>query len=1611
MKKINFIRLLVLMLVLMTSIPQMWADPNCGFWGDGAASITFKVDGATSKTPSDLNDKNVADYNIGTVTSSLTIETAWVKVWGWNRIGGISLFYRVKEADSESDGSYTPATLGWDNNFNTNDQFWDWGGTNSSPGTLATININLAPGNYEIEFYYQITSYTNGGTSNSSYLNNTNVGNYHANFTIPSKNLTVAGAANGNEVDGSVEGITKGTAYTITATPTAGYAFSSWSATSGSSSITIDNTASATTTVTFNDYANDATVTANFVVESTHNVSVSYKCSSTSIKTGTTESNVGVTTKREITAPTIDHYQFVEWVLGDGVVLADGYDEDNVTIEFNSKDGEDEEDYTLTATYKRLTRFYFANTGNWSKVFAYMWNSNDGNSGDTDNSGWSSNEITSQTKKLCETDIYYFDYDASAHSGWDHIIFHDNGGTPNKTSDLTIADHEDEIYILSSTKWDNINLHTVSVVSEASHQGTVSGGGTASSYGCSPTITATPEPGYRFNGWTVTSGTATIANASSTETTVTASTDATITASFTNDGFVYFDRSAVNGHWSGDKVYMTCLNSTGLWWSSENGGLVVNNWVHEDVHNKEMHRIPNSNIYYYDCTGHLPSKILFTDKTHPHGGGSNFYTLYDMGAVVEETVDLSQDNMFVVENFNWKDKNKVGYCDGFWMKYNDTYSGLEIRFFDAGGSELSAAFSPTYFTATQAGDREFKARVTLSGATTYRYKVKGWNTIWYTNEGTMTNNNCSDWPFYYKSERVGSGNCSFNTTGLGEYTFTLNCTDAGVLRVSLEFPLDVNDYRVVYQGKVKEGTSARAHPSDFIRHLSAEGERIDTISFYVRENWSLQLQKCTGFDGSGNPTWGNVGDPITNSEFEISENGVYTFYVTQNHDGSTNTVTLTKGEVYSGDYYLRSSAAGGGWESYATTPNNKMQYSDYAKAHSGYDYYSCHFANTGKNVKFTIANDYSSCITDTVDNDTYVTSYGNLPYECSVRFMYNNTKNTISRAYLNGSYEGSTEYLAIYAKAGATTDSIKNTDGTAIAKTDGLNRVKFQDLGNWIYQKDIKALPGTHVRLISNYRFGGNDHLQYFKGSAGDWSNSTTEQIIGGTGDWQTLRMVYDFKTNHLVAAWMPPSSNVESALAINADVMIIREEQKDAKQLTFGASGSLSKVDTVYGVMQFNKWSLNNRNKTNTEDSVRSVYARDLYWISFPFDVKLNDVFGFGTYGTHWIIEYYDGVGRATNGFWADSPSNWKFVTPAMRDDFTLEANVGYILALDLENMTTSSSVWENVEDVYLYFPSKNKVGNITKTTATVKIKQDGYECSINRGTTEGDRRIKDSYWHCIGVPSFANNNVGVTTDGSTTVAWSTSALPYIYVWGGYSNPSSENNNTLTPQATSTFAFKAMHAYLVQYSANEMHWSQVSTPSSVAARLTEIPDREFQLALIRENEEQDHTYVRLTDDASVSNRFEFNYDLSKEYNAGRGNIWTVTADTVEVAGNSMPKPLQTTLVPVGVKVVANGDYTLAMPEGTNGEDVFLIDNAYGTRTNLGLMPYTVTLTAGTYEGRFVLEFAPIQDSPTSLENDGLSRSDELNDANDDVRKVFVGGRLYIIRDGKVYDAAGQRIE
>lgn len=1106
-------------------------------------------------------------------------------------------------------------------------------------------------------------------------------------------------------------------------------------------------------------------------------------------------------------------------------------------------------------------------------------------------------------------------------------------------------------------------------------------------------VTAPEIAGLTFTGWT---RGANVTRASGDNDNVNpisiyASAAGTLTANYSQSGYVYFKKT-IEG-W-GDNVYLYEYNNTSYWGNGGDGNYGTgaqkdNGWTNRCTAGPiEMTLVDGTTDVYYCKPASVPGSsqsFVFTNSPSEEDFfgstegtsikivrvNNNFSPTYHMIVPEDGTTETKYDGRATyytryffaptLMNWGWNLRgNWDNLGDGCWTNSNYWYD----------------------FTAPKMGSLEFTAkRYCDHGHKTHYIQVytdhtsgggTGWGKLSEVIDGTE-----SDIQVSLNNSETPSRNITFKTSFPGEYVFTLTYGPSGDSRGSLTgniklaitYPVVTGDFRLVYT----DG-STYAHPGNVIKKRS---NGLDTVSMYVAagKSGNIQVQSCTGV-AETSVTWSSCSDPTyagaVNFASILSDGGAgtYNFIIQQNADAST--ATIIKVEKYTGQFYIRTDCVDDKWEYWKSKDKHMMTYSEYSTTltknpYSHYFIKDLHGDESEVNIKFTIANDYSEAITDTVTTgDASGDWKDNLGAEslttmANVRFTYNQSTNKIWRAYTIG--PSNDAYMVL--RSNGTDVFVDNAGTKGAADPD----IKFGDLGNWVYQVDVWANVNAYVKLTAYF----NGITQYLKGNSTEgYTSSTAELLLGGNSDAaQHMRITYDFKTERMITSWLPPVAAIDGDLKINADIMLIRSHQEEADAITFvDGEDMLEDVKTVYGVMQFDEDIINN--------SAISRYARDLYWISFPFDVKLSDVFGFGTYGVHWIIEYYDGKGRAKNGFWADSPSNWKFVTPAMREHFVLNANEGYILALDLDEMWYNSAtkgdhadIWDNVTTVYLYFPSSAPVGTIKTTDKTVNFTdQNEYKCEINRGTTEGDRRIKDSYWHCIGVPSYAGAEYSLSTSytsGTPIVAdadWTAIDLPFLYEWNSTSN-------TLVPQTTSTFDFKAMHSYLVQYSQNSMSWTNVSAtpdPSPIVARVMETPDKTFNLALLRDSVEQDHTYVRLTDEDAITNRFEFNYDLSKEYNAGRGNIWTVTADTVEVAGNSMPKPVQTTVVPVGVKVVANGEYTLSMPDGTNGEDVYLIDNAYGTRTNLGLMPYTVTLTAGTYDSRFALEFAPIQETPTNIE-------------------------------------------
>ena len=804
------------------------------------------------------------------------------------------------------------------------------------------------------------------------------------------------------------------------------------------------------------------------------------------------------------------------------------------------------------------------------------------------------------------------------------------------------------------------------------------------------------------------------------------------------------------------------------------------------------------------------------------------------------------------------------------------------------------------------------------------------------------------------------------------------------------------------------------HPAHYIAKVTNIAEHLDTISFFVHheKHPEIWLQRHTmGNDGltkwetiakyyaTGNGPAGNnpngammpgkknsdVIIPIGTTSCEIDSTGVFNFILKQGNEGANHLVSLdTKAtHPYKGAFYIRTDVAPGGWNKFRCE-GNKITYSSYADAHEHFDHYFCNWILAGNHIEFTIANDYSYCISDTIESDEIINhnneNIGHLPLDANVRFGWDSKTNEISRAYIGGSGYKKDRFLVLQGNEYLMDVDGKSFTGKTAAGEDRYNlkdhEVVLEDKNNWIYQIDVKATSEVLINLTADF----NGKTQYFKGKEGVpveiLESDNTEKVF-------KIRLIYDFKTNHLVIAWLPDNV-IEDGSDIVTDLMLIRRNHGQATQIQFTKNGdaALYGVQIAYGVTIFDKSFLTDANKSQQE--------RLLYWISFPFDVRLKDVFGFGEYGTHWIMEYYDGASRAANGLWADSDTYWKYIT---NPNYTLKAGTGYVLCLSTGLLNANHSAFDHdVSEISLYFPSAGPIEEITATpTSTVAPE---HICTIKRD----NRNIYDSNWNLIGVPGYADiTGVDVAGSAHKKIQADCSSFYYAYQPG-------DNNYIAT---SNTNNFQSLFAYMVQY-AGEIQWSSTpafNPPSPVAAHRTgNMPsEHTLRLELAQGENKADQTIIKLQEQDATAD-FDMNIDMAKIKNSG-ANIYTLTENTaIMVAGNALP--MEKTTIPVGIEVANAGTYTLRMPDGTDGISVTLIDNQTGIHTDMLLSEYTITLDAGSHLNRFYIAVDPDR-TATSVENIG---EEAKGDKAKGVEKYLIDGQLFIRTAEGIFDARGQRL-
>ena len=770
----------------------------------------------------------------------------------------------------------------------------------------------------------------------------------------------------------------------------------------------------------------------------------------------------------------------------------------------------------------------------------------------------------------------------------------------------------------------------------------------------------------------------------------------------------------------------------------------------------------------------------------------------------------------------------------------------------------------------------------------------------------------------------------------------------------------------------------------------------------------------------------------------FAESNVYVATVNETGNGLTNIAP------YTGNFYIRTWGTsyakigfnnGKGWNSIkdlTAVEKDSVRFTKFVSREG--EFYNHYWVQDmksgeydGKDVSACVANDYNDDLAGKLLQDKNTTATGDIKLggkhkTINVRFGYDPRTNYFARAVLLGSeYEN---YLNMHCD-NAYAD--KNcTKKLPYGNNNNITENKFRDVSNWVYERDIyvnitNSTPSASVYVESKSPHVGEDgkaviynHLLGYVTNevTGIESETPIQKTVIGTGTNNgvyLVRVVYDFKTNRIITAWMPQGTiEVSTEKTINADVLFVRKENEEVPQINLSNQGKIKSLESMFFAMELHRGDKNAANRHEEQ-----------YFFTLPFNSIVGSISGVPGYMQTWGIQRYRGDLRAQKGWFLETPTFWEWMS--LTD--TLYAGEGYLLVFDKK-----AAQWEEIEvDKYdaeghitgerekismmrLYFPSITSGFDLKQQSAEhLTVTYPDHTCTI----TYKDRNKQDSNWKVIGTTSY--NNAGIASYTKDTdpgyEEWVGKAPSFRYT---YSYTFDGNNNRTSYEYTPELGFgngvtyKSFYGYMVQF-AGTIEWQPImseTVPEGIAARRY-VPANErtsFTTRLELANatgEKQDQTFVALDENGTTG--FDQNKDLNKVMNSNKANIYTLSED-IPFAGNTLP--MEKATVPVGVRIATAGEYTFRMPDGTDGITVTLVDNATGTHTNMLMDEYTVTLDAGTIENRFYLMVDPDR-TATSVENIG---EEAKGDKAKGVEKFLIDGKLFIRTADGIFDAKGQRL-
>ena len=380
-------------------------------------------------------------------------------------------------------------------------------------------------------------------------------------------------------------------------------------------------------------------------------------------------------------------------------------------------------------------------------------------------------------------------------------------------------------------------------------------------------------------------------------------------------------------------------------------------------------------------------------------------------------------------------------------------------------------------------------------------------------------------------------------------------------------------------------------------------------------------------------------------------------------------------------------------------------------------------------------------------------------------------------------------------------------------------------------------------------------------------------------------------------------------------------------------------------------------------------------------------------------IIKRYDGAHRAETG---KAEGNW--VGVAYNE--TLQPSEGYIIrAVPVSGQDTAVIRIEmEVPDAWTTSGEQGTVENITRNQ--ISVTAHGTDKPALDDTHKGWNMLGVPYLSYFGTQNWDGESSGIA-GGKVVIQDGKIVL---------------DDKTVRYVSVPTYDFSEYIQTPLSSTSLRPGWSffvQIGTSGTLTFATTDREASSPLLAPAQSNSEQeltlllshgaksDHTGLILSD--AYTTDYEIGADLEKMFGEGFTlSVYTLSGNT-RLAYNALSREAATQLIPIGFRAPEDGEYTFSLPEDspTEGieriERIDLIDYETGTLTNLLSAPYTFSTTRTESESRFAITITYSKETPTDTEA-------PFGKGNKRIEKVLIQQQLYIIIDGKMYDATGKKV-